>query len=163
MISHTRKRFIMSAVRKVSLSDPLSLDGLEPLLDQIFSVQYEFAPDVHTQAPLSNAHADFYAAEVNRNDSPDPLLTAQLNAVQEELKSFQYQYRHLELKLASQDDQLQYLPELFSKVLTNAAVQTENAELRRENAALLKTIEHIKPKVNQPSMGRRILNRFFGT
>jgi hypothetical protein len=153
----------MSAVRKTSLSDPLSLDGLEPLLDQIFSVQYEFAPDVRTQASISAAHADFYAAEVGRNDSPDPVLTAQLSALKAELKSYQYQYRHLELKLASQDDQLQYLPELFSRVLTHSAVQAENAELKRENAALLKTIEHMKPKVNQPSMGRRILNRFFGT
>jgi hypothetical protein len=154
----------MSAVRNTSLSDPLSLVGLEPLLDQIFGVQHEFAPDAPTQhSKTTGAHVDFYAAEVGRNESPDPVLTAQLNAVKAELKSYQYQYRHLALKLASQDDQLQYLPELFSKVLTHSAVQAENAELKRENAALLKTIEHMKPKVNQPSMGRRILNRFFGT
>jgi len=193
----------MSAVRKPSLSDPLSLDGLEPLLDQIFAVQYEFAPDYRTvertndlqptsapgsnpqasdsqasdfqaldpllakalpaNALSSNAHVDFYAAEVGDVDhTRNQLLTKQLTALKEELKSFQFDCQHLQLELAIKEDQLHYMPELFSKVLSLASLESENAELKIENAALLKTIEHLKPKTNQPSMGRRILNRFFG-
>jgi hypothetical protein len=167
----------MSAVRKTSLSDPLSLDGLEPLLDQIFGVQYEFAPDTRTSAPIDNsniptasteskiptAHVDFYSVEANPDDRRNQLLTKQLTEIKAELKAFQYEYRYLQLKLAANEDQLQYLPELFSKVLTVSGIQAENAELKLENAALLRAIENMKPKVNQPSMGRRILNRFFGT
>jgi hypothetical protein len=161
----------MSALRKPSLSDPLSLDGLEPLLDQIFGVQYEFAPDTRTSAPVANsdepkiptAHVDFYSVETNPDDQRNQILTKQLSEIKAELTAFQYEYRYLQLKLAANEDQLQYLPELFSKVLTVSGIQAENAELKLENAALLRTIENIKPKVNQPSMGRRILNRFFGT
>lgn len=198
----------MSAVRKPSLSDPLSLDGLEPLLDQIFAtaVLNEFAPDVSTfertsklqtyssdlqsvgsNAPHENdsphasdpqsltgnatpyppshaAHVDFYAAEaVNSDSARNQLLTKQLTELKEELKSFQFDYRHLQLELATKEDQLHYMPELFSKVLTLSSLQSENAELKIENAALLNTIERLKPKTYEPSMGRRILNRFFGT
>ncbi len=184
----------MSAVRKPSLSDPLSLDGLEPLLDQIFAVQYEFAPDYRTvqrtndlqpagAAPLitqlanalpsnvqssdaqsANEHVDFYSAEVGGVDhTRNQLLTRQLTALKEELKSFQFDCRHLQLELATKEDQLHYMPELFSKVLSLASIEAENAALKIENAALLKTIEQLKPKTHQPSMGRRILNRFFGT
>ncbi len=86
----------MSAVRKPSLSDPLSLDGLEPLLDQIFApaVQNEFAPDVSTFERTSDlqartTHVDFYAAEVGTTDSArNQLLTKQLTDLKEELKSF---------------------------------------------------------------------------
>ncbi len=182
----------MSAVRKPTLSDPLSLDGLEPLLDQIFApaVQNEFAPDVSTFERTSNlqsrtsdlqsnnyqtqslsdavqsrtAHVDFYAAEVGGTDTArNQLLTKQLTELKEELKSFQFDYRHMQLELATKEDQLHYMPELFSKVLSLSAIQSENAELKIENAALLNTIERLKPKSYQPSMGRRILNRFFGT
>ncbi|MBS1956945.1 MAG: hypothetical protein JST89_22340 [Cyanobacteria bacterium SZAS-4] len=186
----------MSAVRKPSLSDPLSLDGLEPLLDQIFApaVLNEFAPDVstfertnnlqfHTDSSQSNtiesqpqaidlkshasqsnvAHVDFYAAEAVGTDSArNQLLTKQLTELKEELKSFQFDYRHLQLELATKEDQLHYMPELFSKVLSMSALQSENAELKIENAALLNTIERLRPKTYEPSMGRRILNRFFG-
>ncbi|MBI2810017.1 MAG: hypothetical protein HYX67_04210 [Candidatus Melainabacteria bacterium] len=164
----------MSAVRKFSLSDSLSLEGLEPLLDQIFApaVQNEFAPDVSTFERTSDlqsttrsttAHVDFYAAEVGGADSTrNQLLTKQLTELKEELKSFQFDYRHLQLELATKEDQLHYMPELFSKVLSLSSFQSENTELKIENAALLKTIEHLKPKTYQPSMGRRILNRFFG-
>lgn len=186
----------MSAVREPSLSDPLSLDGLEPLLDQIFApaVQNEFAPDVSTFERTSNlqsrgsdlhlvaddaqamasephahalhsgaAHVDFYAAEsVNTDSGRNQFLTKQLTELKEELKSFQFDYRHLQLELATKDDQLHYMPELFSKVLSLSSLQSENAELKIENAALLSTIERLKPKTHEPSMGRRILNRFFG-
>ncbi len=181
----------MSAVQKPSLSDPLSLDGLEPLLDQIFAsaVLNEFAPDVSTFERTNNlqshtsdvqshvnaqsltadpqshtAHVDFYAAEAVGTDSArNQLLTKQLTELKNELKSFQFDYRHLRLELATKEDQLHYMPELFSKVLSLSALQSENAELKIENAALLKTIERLKPKTYEPSMGRRILNRFFGT
>ena len=160
----------MSAVRKPSLSDSLSLEGLEPLLDQIFApaVQNEFAPDVSTFERTNDlksqaAHVDFYAAEVGSSDSTrNQLLTKQLTELKEELKTFQFDYRHLQLELATKEDQLNYMPELFSKVLSLSSLQSENAELKIENAALLQTIERLKPKTYQPSMGRRILNRFFG-
>ncbi|RTL42581.1 MAG: hypothetical protein EKK48_11375 [Candidatus Melainabacteria bacterium] len=190
----------MSAVPKPSLSDPLSLDGLEPLLDQIFApaVQNEFAPgistfertndlqsnrlqatshatshstlfetesvsDLNVTSTSRQSHVDFYVAEVGSADSArNELLSKQLTELKEELKEFQFQYRQLQLELATKEDQLQYLPELFSKVLSLTAVEAENAELRKENAALLQTIEHLTPKPNKPSMGRRIINRFFG-
>jgi hypothetical protein len=98
------------------------------------------------------------SADAARNE----LLSKQLTELQEELKEFQFNYRHLQLELASKEDQLSYLPELFSKVLSLATVEAENVELKIENAALLNTIEHLRPKVHQPSMSRRIINRFFG-
>lgn len=173
----------MSAVPKPSLSDPLSLDGLEPLLDQIFApaVQNEFAPGISTfertndlqwngpelkviQPNLPQTHADFYGTEAGALDSArNELLSKQLSELKEELKEFQFDYRILQLELATKDDQLQYLPELFSKVLSLTSIEAENQELKRENAALLQTIERLTPKAHQPSMGRRILNRFFGT
>lgn len=187
----------MSAVPKPSLSDPLSLDGLEPLLDQIFApaVQNEFAPGISTfertndlqfngrqavssSMPCENqsvaslhstprskqSHEDFYVSEVGSADSArNEMLSKQLSELKAELKEFQFQHRQLQLELATKEDQLQYLPELFSKVLSLTAVQSENAELKAENAALLQTIEHLTPKPKKPSMGRRIINRFFGT
>lgn len=180
----TRKRVGMSAVRKPSLSDPLSLDGLEPLLDQIFapSVQNEFAPGISTfdrtddlQNNFANSqavqpgfapsgHVDFYDIEATTTDAArNQLLSKQLTELKRELEDFQFDYRHLQLELATKEDQLHYMPELFSKVLALSACESENAELKIENAALLKTIERLTPKPHQPSMGRRIINRFFGT
>ncbi|HEY9733008.1 MAG TPA: hypothetical protein V6C89_13910 [Drouetiella sp.] len=199
----------MSAVRKPSLSDPLSLDGLEPLLDQIFapSVQNEFAPGISTfnrtldmqnndanwQANTVNLHnhtansqtagvvraidatpvqpsfapsehADFYGNEGLISDATrNELLSKQLTELKRELQDFQFDYRHLQLELATKEDQLHYMPELFSKVLELSSMEAENAELKIENAALLKTIERLTPKPHEPSMGRRIINRFFGT
>lgn len=156
----------MSAVPKPSLSDPISLDGLEPLLDQIFSVQNEFAPDLNSMSrrnDLANAHADFYSTRaVDAESDRNRLLSNQLNEVKDELKSFQYDYKLLQLELAACNDQLAYMPELFSRVLELTAVHAENQLLKAENKALLANIEHMQPKLNQPSMGRRILNRFFG-
>lgn len=158
----------MSAVRKPSLSDPLSLDGLEPLLDQIFSVQYDFVPRDASQTVLSNSGAIDFGAEVDFNppegkeDFSSWVLSEKLNATVLALKAYQDKCRWLELKLATKDDQLEYVPELFSKALMLTSVQAENEEFKRENRALLETIEQIKPKEYQPSMGRRILNRFFG-
>ncbi len=64
------------------------------------------------------------------------LLRRQLNYAMTELKASQYECRWLELKVASRDDQLQYVPELFSKALLLATFQSENEELKRENEML---------------------------
>lgn len=160
----------MSALNNPSLSDPLCLEGLEPLLDQIFAVPNsvaDFAPDADSEVRTSNlrflgGHEEFYSVEPQPEEVRNQLLTKQLNELKSELKEFQFRYRHLELRNAVYHDQLQYMPELFSKVLELTAVQSENIALKQENAALLNTIEHMKPKDNSPSMGRRILNRFFG-
>lgn len=131
----------------------LDLNGLEALLDRIFSVD-EAVPEQNKPIAFRMRRSRTRDHYSHRSDSQlsaaVDLLRAQLDYANEELKALKYHSRWLELKVASRDDQLKHFPQLFEVALETAAVKAQSAEIARENEMLKVKLDEFAEALRRP-------------
>lgn len=138
---------LLPALRRQLHEQMVSLDGLDALLDRVFTFETTVLNAVQPQPQTDNSEIiDF----VPNNDSVtieylrrnERLLQAQLNYAHEQITQLGYDIRRLELDLAAKQDQVHLMPEL----LIRAARATV---LERKTADYANTIEELKVQLTE--------------
>jgi hypothetical protein len=108
----------------------LNLGTLKPLLDKIFA-----------DPPALDGHEPYTVLkdnvrEMRSSHSCNQMMHSQLKNSRSELTMLEQRHHYLELKLQTQLQQLEHVPELLAKALQSSALDAENRELKAENQHL---------------------------
>lgn len=158
--------------------DPASLEGLEPLLDRVFSAAPPAQPDVRpfmTQfaPPLESTSdsGDIFGADAEIISSGAPvisekdeasmvinelcatidLLRAQLAFSNSELRFAADRNRWLEMQIATKDDQLRLMPDLMSRAAQVTIAERELKDIQLDADRLLDDTREIREIAEQLS------------
>ncbi|MCC6978200.1 MAG: hypothetical protein IT343_07750 [Candidatus Melainabacteria bacterium] len=160
------------------IMDPASLEGLEPLLDRVFSVAPPAHPDVRpfmtplapplegtsdsgelfsadteiisSGAPVSSESADA-SMVINELCATIDLLRAQLAYSNSELRFAADRNRWLEMQIASKEDQLRLMPDLMSRAAQVTIAERELKDIQMDADRLLEDTREIREIAEQLS------------
>jgi hypothetical protein len=160
------------------IMDPASLEGLEPLLDRVFSVAPPANPDVRpfmtplapplegtsdsgelfsadteiisSGAPVSSESADA-SMVINELCATIDLLRAQLAYSNSELRFAADRNRWLEMQIASKEDQLRLMPDLMSRAAQVTIAERELKDIQMDADRLLEDTREIREIAEQLS------------
>lgn len=160
------------------IMDPASLEGLEPLLDRVFSVAPPAHPDVSpfmtplapplegtsdsgelfsadteiisSGAPVSSESADA-SMVINELCATIDLLRAQLAYSNSELRFAADRNRWLEMQIASKEDQLRLMPDLMSRAAQVTIAERELKDIQMDADRLLEDTREIREIAEQLS------------
>jgi len=124
----------------------LDLGTLKPLLDKIFADPSAAQDDEPYTVPKDNVR------ELRSSHSCNQMMQSQLKNSRSELTMLEERHHYLELKLQTQLQQLEHIPELLAQALVSSALESENRELRAENEHLRNLARDLLKEAERPSV-----------
>jgi hypothetical protein len=159
--------------------DPASLEGLEPLLDRVFSAAPPAHPDVRPfmtpiapPSPRTIDSGELFGAddEIISSGTPKPsdsaeatmvinelcatidLLRAQLSFSNSELRFAHDRNRWLEMQVATKEDQLRLMPDLMTRAAQVTVAERELKVIQADADRLLDDTREIREIAEQLSL-----------
>lgn len=150
----------MSLARIPAISQPVSLEGLEPLLDRAFEVDYSPSAEVEMKPYQKPVFARSRGSGTpilsgDRSTSNGQLegaisfLRSQLAYTRGELKEARANTRWLEAQIMVKDDQLKLMPPLFERAANLTVVERELNETRQQLTVLLEQYTSLQNQLEQ--------------